>query len=180
MFKPIFNGRLLRLAVPQPGDAERLAEWSQDDEYMRMLDDDPVRPLTDDFFRGFGDPKDSTSYYFHLRTLEEDKFIGFVVLHTIKWASRTSRLAIGIGHPGYRGKGYGADALRLIIRYAFAELNLNRIELTVMDYNTAAIKAYDRVGFVREGVMRQAVRREGRYADMLLYGLISQDWQDST
>lgn len=177
MFTPIFSGSLLRLAAPQAADQEIFAAWTQDDEYMRLLDDDPVRPLPALNFASFGEPRGNHDYYFHLRTLADDQLIGFVVLFNLKWSSQSAQLAIGIGSVDFRGKGYGQDALRLILNYAFSELNLNRVGLTVMDYNTRAIKAYERAGFVREGAQRQAVRRGGAYHDLLVYGILRAEWE---
>jgi len=179
MFAPLFTGRLLRLAAATSDDQESLAAWSLDDVYLRQLDDDPIRPQTASAYHHTTNPDGQSSVYFHLRTLQEDKFIGFVVLHTIKWASQTTELAIAIGLPEYRGKGYGQDGLRLILNYAFAELNLYRVGLTVMSYNTAAIKAYERAGFVHEGAKRQMVYREGQRHDLVLYGILRDEWWET-
>ena len=84
-----------------------------------------------------------------------------MVLFNIKWRNQTAEMAIGIGDPALRGQGYGREALDLLLGYAFHELGLYRVGLTVLDYNTAAIRAYERVGFVREGVQREAVWRAG-------------------
>lgn len=176
MFAPLFTGRLLRLAAATPDDQDALAAWSLDDMYLRMLDDDPIRPQTATAYHYTSQSDGQGSAYFHLRTLQEDKFIGFVVLHSIKWASQTAELAIAIGLPEYRGKGYGQDALRLILNYAFAELNLYRVGLTVLAYNAAAIKSYERVGFVLEGAKRQMVCREGQRHDLLIYGILRDEW----
>ena len=175
LLNPIFSGALVRLAAPQPEDGEAFARWSQDDEYMRLLDDDPVRPLSLANFVDFATPNPS-DYYFHLRTLADDKLIGFVVLFSIKWSNQTAQMAIGIGAREYRGKGYGSDALRLILSYAFSELNLYRIELTVIAYNVGAIRAYERAGFVREGVKRQAIQRDGQRFDLISYGILRDEW----
>jgi RimJ/RimL family protein N-acetyltransferase len=175
LFKPIFTGELVRLAAPQPEDSEQFAVWSQDDEYMRLLDDDPVRPMAPANFADFATPNPS-DYYFHLRTLADDKLIGFVVLFHIKWTNQTAETAIGIGVREYRGKGYGSDALRLILNYAFSELSLHRVELTVIAYNASAIRAYERAGFVREGVKRQAIQRNGQRFDLIGYGILRGEW----
>lgn len=177
MFTPIFTGNLVRLTPPQPEDRLLFAQWSHDDEYMRLLDDDPVRPQTPatyDFFGAAIKPEDA--YYFHLRTLADDQVIGFVALFQLKWRNQSATMAIGIGPTAYRGKGYGHDALKLILNYGFSELGLHRIELTVMAYNTQAIKAYERVGFIREGAQRQAIYRDGQRYDMLLYGILREEW----
>jgi RimJ/RimL family protein N-acetyltransferase len=175
LLNPIFGGELVRLAAPQPEDSEQFARWSQDDEYMRLLDDDPVRPLALANFADFATPNPS-DYYFHLRTLADDKLIGFVALFNIKWSNQAAEMAIGIGAPEYRGKGYGSDALRLILNYAFNELNLHRVELTVIAYNAGAIRAYERAGFVREGVKRQAIQRDGQRFDLIGYGILRDEW----
>jgi RimJ/RimL family protein N-acetyltransferase len=176
MFSPLFTGRLLRLAPATTEDQQTLAMWSRDDMYLRMLDDDPVRPQNMSAYQSTTEWDPQSSVYFHLRTLSDDTFIGFVALFTIKWASQTCDMAIGIGPSEYRGKGYGQDALRLILNYAFSELNLYRVGLTVMSYNTAAIRAYERAGFVREGAKRQMVHREGQRHDLVLYGILRDEW----
>ncbi len=176
MFTALFTGKLVRLAAPLPEDRESFVVWSQRDDYMRLLDDDPVRPLAHGSFDSFGSAPNDHSYYFHLRTLDGDKLIGFVVLFNTKWASGSAEMAVGIGEPAYRGHGYGSDALGLILNYAFSELNLFRVGLSVMDYNTAAIKAYERAGFVLEGRRRQMVLREGQRFDLLLYGITRDEW----
>jgi RimJ/RimL family protein N-acetyltransferase len=175
LFDPLFRGKLVRLAAPLPEDGEHFANWSQDDEYLRLLDDDPIRPLAPAHFAHFANPG-SSDHYFHLRTLADDTLIGFVVLFNIKWSNQSAELAIGIGVPEYRNKGYGSDGLRLILNYAFNELNLYRVELTVIEYNTGAIRAYERVGFVREGVRRQAIQRKGARFDLICYSVLRDEW----
>ena len=177
MFTPIFRGERVRLAAPLPEDAEVFARWTQDDLYLRLLDDDPVRPEAPSRFDAFATGHDAaTSTYFHLRTLDDDRLIGFVVLFNIKWRNQSAEMAIGIGDRMDWGKGYGADALRLILTYAFSELNLHRVGLGVLSYNERAIRAYERAGFVREGVLRQMVQRDGQRFDMYTYGILRDEW----
>ena len=178
-FTPLFSGALVRLAAPQPEDKEIFARWSRDDEYLRNLDDDPARPAAEGNFASFDTPATSPdSFYFHIRTLEEERLIGFVVLHSIKWSNQSALLAIGIGESACRGRGYGQDALRLILNYAFDELNLYRVGLTVMAYNAAAVRAYERAGFVLEGAARGAVQRAGAHHDLLYFGILRDEWLD--
>jgi RimJ/RimL family protein N-acetyltransferase len=176
MFDPIFTGDLLRLTSPQVDDQEVFALWTQDDEYMRLMDDDPVRPQSIANFANFGKAISNDNFYFHLRTLEDNQLIGFVVLFNLKWRNQTAEMAIGIGPKQFWGKGYGRDALNLILNYAFSELCLHRVSLTVLEYNACAIKAYERVGFQREGTHRQAIQRNGQRYDLLLYGILREEW----
>jgi RimJ/RimL family protein N-acetyltransferase len=175
MFNPIFTSARLRLAAPLPADQTEFARWSQDADYLRLLDDDPIRPLSEAAFGHFATPNPN-DYYFHLRTLENDVLIGFVVLHGLKWPGGSALLAIGIGDAAYRGKGYGSEALRLILHYGFMEVGLHRVGLTVLSYNTAAIRAYERVGFVREGCTREVVLRQGMRHDLLAYGILHDEY----
>jgi RimJ/RimL family protein N-acetyltransferase len=168
------------LAAPREEDAAAFARWSEDADYLRAMDTDYARPVSaQEFVERFkpGQP-DPNRIEFSLRTVEGDKLIGFVALHTIEWNNRAALLAIGIGDPDYRGKGYGADALRLILRYAFNELNLYRVGLDVIGNNVQAIRAYEKVGFRREGALRRAVKRDGVRHDRILMGILPEEWRD--
>lgn len=176
MFPPIFTGELVRLTASLPEDRDIFASWTQDDDYMRLLDDDPIRPQSSATYASFGEPAKPDDYYFHLRTIADNHLIGFVVLFNLKWRNQAADLAIGIGAREYRSKGYGVDALRVMLRYAFSELGLRRVSLTVMDYNIRAINAYERVGFKREGAQRQAIYRDGKLYDLLNYGILRDEW----
>ena len=175
----IFLGNLVRLVAPAEIDAPILARWSEDADYMRAVDTDYARPLSPQEFAQRLNPEqpDHNLVEFHLRTREDERLIGFIALHTIEWNNRTSELSIGIGEPEYRGKGYGTDALQLVLRYAFHELNLYRVGLDVISNNTPAIRAYRRVGFRQEGIVRGAVLRDGRRHDRILMGILRDEWE---
>lgn len=175
----LFRGRLVRLAAPSQEDAAILARWSHDAAYLRAVDTDYARPRGPEAF-AVGDSASANSVEFRLRTLDDDRLIGFVALHSIEWNNRAGQVSIGIGEPGYRGKGYGSDALRLVLRYAFDELNLERVGLDVISGNAAAIRAYERAGFRQEGALRRAVLRDGQRQDRLLMGILRAEWLDHT
>lgn len=177
--RDLFRGERVRLAAPREGDAEVFALWTEDAEYLRALDTDYARPMSveemgkrlEQFIQ------DPGTVEFRMRTLEDDRLIGFVALHTIEWNNRSANLAIGIGDPEYRGKGYGSDALRAVLRYAFHEMNLERIGLNVNGNNTRAIRAYEKAGFRREGVMRRALLRDGEWQDRIIMGILYEEWK---
>ena len=173
----LFQGKLVRLSAPRERDAEAFARWSHDAAYLRAVDTDFARPISaQEAAKRFpGGEDDPNAVAFRIRTLEEDRLIGFVALHSIEWNNRAALLAIGIGEPDYRGKGYGTDALRLVLRYAFDELNLLRVGLDVISNNTPAVRAYEKVGFVHEGAMRKAVLRDGHHHDRLIMGILRED-----
>lgn len=78
--------------------------------------------------------------------------------------------------PDYRGKGYGPEAIGLLLDYAFDELGLHRVGLRVISYNAARIRAYEKVGSRLEGTIREAVWREGKRWDVLAYGILHDEW----
>jgi RimJ/RimL family protein N-acetyltransferase len=174
----LFRGQLVRLVAPTEEDAALLARWSEDAEYLRALDSDYARPVSAQEVARKLDPEqqDANWLEFHLRALENDRLIGFVALHTIEWNNGAAMLSIGIGEPAYRGKGYGSDALHLILRYAFSELNLHRVGLDVISNNTDAIRTYEKVGFRHEGSVRGAVLRDGCRHDRLFMGILRDEW----
>lgn len=176
MFPALFTSKRIRLATPISDDKAVFAQWSQDDVYDRLLDDDPIRPLSEANFGHFDGTYSPENPYFHLWTLEDDTLIGFAVLFNIKWSNQSAEMAIGIGDKNYRGKGYGSEALWLLLNYAFNELNLYRVGLTVISYNADAIKAYERAGFVQEGARRGAIQRYGKRYDLVQYGILRDEW----
>ncbi|MFN2131694.1 MAG: GNAT family N-acetyltransferase [Anaerolineae bacterium] len=103
--------------------------------------------------------------------------IGNIGLHDINWLHRSAEMGIVIGHKQYWGKGYGSDAIRTLLRFAFDEMNLHRVQLTVYEDNARAIRAYEKCGFRHEGRLRDAVYRKGRYYDMLLMSVLSGERQ---
>jgi len=86
-------------------------------------------------------------------------------------------LGIGIGMREYWDRGLGSEALALALRYAFHEMNLHRLTLTVLAYNTRAIHLYEKLGFRHEGTFREFGLRDGKRYDMLLYGLLRREWE---
>lgn len=171
-----FHGSKVRLAAAIQQDAQTLAAYTEDYEYLRNLDTDYAMPKTVEE-SGVKSVKMDDGVEFMLRTIDEDRLIGFVALHSIEWNNQAAKLAIGIGKAKDRGKGYGSDALRIILRYAFHELNLNRVGLDVISYNEIAYHAYKKAGFVEEGRMRSAVLRGGKAYDRILMSILRDEWE---
>lgn len=171
----LFKGKLVRLAASRADDGENSAAWAEDANFWRNMDTDYVLPKNlDEQNRPI--ERDSTSATFRLRTIAEDKLIGFVAIFKIEWNNQSGTLAIGIGDAQYRGKGYGQDALQLILRYAFNELNLHRVGLDVNSNNPQAIKAYEKAGFKHEGAMREAGFRDGHRYNRIIMGILRDEW----
>ncbi len=171
-WKPIFTGSLLRLSAARPEDGTIIANWTTDDEYLRLVDTDIARPLS----VAQVDNNPASDYEFRLRRLVDDALVGFVALFGLEWGNRTAKMAIGIGDARFRGMGYGTEGMRLILNYAFGELNLHRVGLDVIEYNRPAIALYQKMGFQVEGRNREAVYRQGQYYDRIEMGILEREW----
>jgi len=153
--------------------------WSRDSEFRRLLDADPARPLRakpaeEHLEREGADPR--VMFVFDIHALADDRLLGFIGLGGVNWSHGDSWLFIGIGDRADWSQGCGSDALKLILRYGFAELNLHRVSLTVFEYNGRAMRTYEKAGFVTEGRVRAYLNREGRRWDVIYMGVLRADW----
>jgi RimJ/RimL family protein N-acetyltransferase len=103
--------------------------------------------------------------------------IGSIELLEFSWSSGDAWVGIGIGESAYQGKGYGTEAMQILLRYGFEELGLHRVSLSVFAYNTRAIHSYEKAGFQHEGRIRQYVLREGKTWDLLFLGILRSEWE---
>ncbi|STA92047.1 GNAT family N-acetyltransferase [Clostridium cochlearium] len=99
-------------------------------------------------------------------------------IEKISWSNGVGGIAIGIGDSSEWGKGYGSEALFLVMDFAFRELNLHRLQLITISYNERAIKSYEKLGFKKEGIYREAVNRDGKRYDIYLYGILKREWEE--
>ncbi|MFF2158532.1 GNAT family N-acetyltransferase [Paenibacillus chitinolyticus] len=103
--------------------------------------------------------------------------IGITSLIQLDYKNRSAECILDIGEKEFWGKGYGTESLRLLLNYAFLELNLHRISLRVFAFNDKAVALYEKIGFKREGISRQAVFREGQWHDILHMGMLQEEYK---
>ncbi len=104
------------------------------------------------------------------------KLIGTCAFDHIDWRVHTTEFGILIGEKSFWNRGYGTDAVRLLVKHGFETLNLNRIFLHVFESNPRAIRAYEKAGFSQEVRERQAEYRHGRYLDVLLMAMLKEEY----
>ncbi len=190
---PLFDGQLVRLAaINHEQDAQIESRWTLDGEFQRMLGTDLVRPLSPaQVKKGYEkiekemDEKGSQYYFTIRRSVEEeienpDRLVGFAWISRIEWSHGTASLSLGIGDPADRKKGYGTEALRLVLRYAFRELNLFRLSAYVPVYNQAALRLFGKKGFKEEVRQREIYQQAGIRWDGILMGLLREEWEQSS
>ena len=120
--------------------------------------------------------KSSNQYYFFGIRDSEDRLVGTCYLSNLNYLYRTAELQIRIGDTENRGKGYGRIAVKKLLKFAFYDLNLNRVFLQVFSDNIPAIKVYEYSGFIKEGVLRKAVYINGIYKDVFVYGILKEEF----
>jgi RimJ/RimL family protein N-acetyltransferase len=179
MNENLLRGDLVRLTVEDPETmAKLISQWSADSEYSRLLDWDPARRFSVKSTQKWLEKhsEDENCHSFAIRTLNNDRIIGDIGLDGIRWMHGDTFVGIGLGEREYWGKGYGTDAMKIILRYAFTELNLRRVTLDVFEYNQRGVRSYEKAGFVLEGRERGLILREGRRWDVLYMGILREDW----
>jgi RimJ/RimL family protein N-acetyltransferase len=173
----LFAGRLVRLtAFNSEADAEIIARWSRDTEYHRLGDNDWAYPQSVRQARERLERDSDRSFGFAIRTLSDDRLIGDIGVWVESWVHGEGWVGIGLGERNYWGNGYGTAAMRLMLRFAFDELNLQRVSLGVYAYNPRAIRSYEKAGFRREGVVRGDCRRDGQQWDTVFMGVLRDEW----
>ncbi|CAJ1001263.1 MULTISPECIES: GNAT family N-acetyltransferase [Bacillales] len=156
------------------------------DLYFRMLFDPEVRRLTgtqksftrEQIYRYIeGKTQDPSSLLLLIALRETDEVIGDIALQSIDNVNRNANIRIAINSQEHQGRGLGTEAMRLLLDYAFGILNLHRIELNVFSYNSRAIRAYEKLGFQREGVQREALYYNHQYHDSIIMSILEDEYR---
>jgi [ribosomal protein S5]-alanine N-acetyltransferase len=176
VINPFLIGDKVYLRPLEKADAPLIVPWFNDQEVIRTLL--RYRPLTLREEEEYLDQvtRNEGNVILGIVLRETDRLIGATGLHKIDFRNRHSCFGILIGEKTEWGKGYGTEATGLVVRYAFETLNLNRVWLQAFEYNPSGLRAYEKVGFRREGVLRQDCYREGRYWDTIIMGILRADW----
>lgn len=181
--KDILKGELVRLSAVDPDEFSRaFSRWSRDSEFMRLLNSETAKidsqKASQKWLEKELEEQNINQHWFTVRTLADDKLLGDIGLYVYNWTSRDAFVGLGIGEREFWGKGYGTDMMRVVLRYAFMELNLRRVTLTVFGYNPRAIRSYEKAGFLHEGRMRGLLNREGKRWDELFMGILREEWME--
>lgn len=174
----MFYGEKTRLRRVEREDIPTFVRWFNDPEVREFLATNrPISTAEEEkwFERQL---EDTGSELFAIETAD-GCHIGSIGLHNINWRDRHAELGIVIGEKEYWGRGYGSDAVRTMLRFAFESLNLHRVSLRVFEDNARGLRAYEKCGFQHEGRMREAVFRKGRYYDELRMGILRREFVES-
>jgi RimJ/RimL family protein N-acetyltransferase len=171
-------GDKIKLNAINEGDLAFIEAWFNDVKFLRHYDMLPAIPQTSSDVKKAVEECtcSNNSYMFAIRVIETNKIIGVIGLLDIMWTNGVGTFFIGIGDQSYVGKGIGRESMELLLDFGFSELNLHRIQLNVIEYNEKAIRAYERIGFFKEGTYRELIHRDGKRYDLYLYSLLKNEW----
>ena len=177
----VLTGKLVRLSAWDPEEMGKVfPRWHSNSEFLRLLNAAPRPMLSPRAEQKWMEEEvgemSPAGYFFGIRTLADDKLIGQLGLDVVDWAGRDAFVGLGIGETDYWSKGYGTDAMNILLRFAFTEVNLRRVTLTVFEYNPRAIRSYEKAGFRHEGHLRSFLNREGRRWHELFMGILREEW----
>jgi len=180
----LFEAQDIRLGpIDHEAHAEIESRWTHDSGFMRLMELKPVRPLPPALVRKEYEAiekkmeEDRNLFYFTIRRRTDDVLIGKAVIEWIDWTNGSGWVHLGLGSEADRRQGLGSQALRLLLHYAFAELNLYRVGAMLPEYNTGAERLFRKFGFVEEVRRREALDRDGRRWDLLLFGQLRSEWE---
>lgn len=183
--KPLYDGDLIRLGpINHEKDPEIESRWTHDASFMRLMYLDPMRPLSvsqikkkyEELEKEVDESRQPIP--FRIRAKEDDRLVGLAEFNWIQWNNGLAGIRLGIGAPEDRCKGYGREALNLLLCFAFNEINLYRLTAIIPAYNEAALRLFGDAGFIREVSRRQAVNRDGLLWDLYHYGLLAEEWRE--
>jgi RimJ/RimL family protein N-acetyltransferase len=175
--RPTLQKDAIILRAPRPSDLQERLNYHQYPEINRMYGGSlqQERPISE---------QDALNWYRlmcrdPLRwVIEADgKLAGIAGLHSLNEADRRARFIIGLLHPGLLGRGIGTTATRLVLRHAFEEMGLHRVDLRVLAYNKRAIAAYRKCGFVQKGVERDSALVNGKWEDDLMMSILKDEYR---
>ncbi len=176
-----YYGEKVRLRAPEREDLPRFVSWLQNPEMRNYLTIRYISLAHEEkwFERLLTQTGGATPNRLHfvIETKEDPRPIGVISLESINWRDRKAEVGVFIGDPEYWGKGYGTDAMSVLLDVGFRWYNLHRIYLYVIASNARAIRSYEKAGFQHEGRMREAAYINGRFEDLLLLSILEQEYK---
>lgn len=153
-------------------DAERCYRWMNDPNIVRTLKSRyPIAFQNEAEWLESAMHPPASERHFAVERKDDRTHIGNASIHDIEWVSRTAAFGLFIGEPSAWNRGFGSDAIRTLVRFAFDEMNLRKLRISVFEYNDRAKHVLETQGFAQEGRLRREFYREGSYHDLLILSI---------
>ena len=172
---------LVKLAYFSPDDFQQLIDWIPNAAFALQWGGPTFTyPITveqlENYLEGANVPNAST-YIFKVIDDVTNEVIGHVSLGNVDRKNDSARVGkVLVGSANSRGKGYGTQLMQAVLTFAFEQLKLHKVTLGVFDFNTSAIKCYEKVGFQREGFLRDARKNGDEYWNLIEMGILYDEW----
>lgn len=162
----LLRDETIALVPFESAHSEQYLQWVNTEEFARLLG--RCLPVTHQQHEAWyrSQVGSTSSVFFAVETLSEQRYLGNVWLYNIHWVNRNAELRILLGAEEARGRGFGTGACRLLLRFAFEKLGLHKVYLYVSAVNPRAVRAFEKAGFVEEGVLKDEFFVDGRYVDV--------------
>jgi RimJ/RimL family protein N-acetyltransferase len=174
----MYTGEKVRLRAYKREDVALAQQYLNDAETKRFLTPGVPYPFTleeeNRWFEKISASNDN--YSFAVETLEGGQYIGGCGVNGLDRKNSVAVVGIFIGDKNYWGKGYGTDAMKVLLKFIFEQMNVNKVKLFVYSFNERAVKSYEKCGFKREGVLRQEIFRDGKYNDEYVMGILKDEY----
>jgi RimJ/RimL family protein N-acetyltransferase len=153
-------------------DAERCYRWMNDPNIVRTLKSRyPIAFQNEMEWLDRAMTARTDERHFAIERKDDRVHVGNASIHDIDWVSRTGLFGLFIGEPSAWNRGFGSDAIATLVRFAFDEMNLQKLRIHVFEYNDRAKHVLEAQGFVQEGRLRREFYREGSYHDILILSM---------
>ena len=172
----MLRGQKVYLKLIEEEHMEKRAQWINNPEIQKTLNYDIPTSLSKTKAWFHKVLMDNTRREFSIFTVEDDKYIGFCGIFQIQVPVMKGELHCVIGDTSYQKGGYGTEAYKLLTDYGFRELGLNRIYGYQLGHNAAAHRVVEKLGWKREGFLRQDVYSHGAVHDRYIVSIIREDW----
>ena len=169
-------GKQIRLRAIEADDIKMLTDWRNNPKiYRNFFEYEPLSQVMErKWFERFLERRDEK--FWIAETVKGSKPVGSIALVDIHWRSREVEMGRVLVCPEYQGQGYGREICLLALGYAFNHMNLNRVYLQLFADNSRAVTLYRSLGFRDEGCLREHVFSDGRYCDVLIMGILREEY----
>ena len=175
----MLRGQKVLLRPVKRSDIQYFLKWFNDPEVTQYLA--IYLPMTEmgegKWIEELGTTRATTTAMFVIEAIEGEKPIGSTGLENINSKDHCATFGIAIGDKDYWSKGYGTEAARLLVRYGFEQLNLHRINSSAYAFNERSCRMHKSLGFKEEGRQREAIFKNGKFHDAVIFGLLREEWK---
>lgn len=173
----MFTGERINLRPQRKEDAEFIAKYQEDpdvvDNYYMGYTLPPLKEFVERWYEHISSDKEGYGFVIENK---QGEFLGSCHTMWMNMRNGTTYIAIFIGHPDYRSKGYGTEAMKLFLNFLFNEVGLRKVKLNVFGFNKRAIRCYEKSGYIVEGINKKEIYRYGEYHDTYAMCITREDF----